>query len=156
MSKYFIVFRPHETFEVNAPHSREELACNIFSKVRSGKESDFFLAYEESSSMATFSCLKKTAIASLEIDSALVSFWENEVLPIYEAEAKFEKFISFSLDQILLESIEFDRVIYRSNEFKSIQSADDMSFRFALDCLSDKARPKINKVVASKFKIQIF
>ena len=75
---------------------------------------------------------------------------------IYAGKRKFEKFISFSLDQILLESIEFDRVIYRSNEFKSIQSADDMSFRFALDCLSDKARPKINKVVASKFKIQIF
>lgn len=78
MSKYFIVFRPHKTFEVNAPYSREELACNIFSKVRSGKESDFFLAYEESSSIATFSCLKKTAIASLEIDSALVSFGKTK------------------------------------------------------------------------------
>lgn len=156
MSKYLIVFRPLESIEVNAPNSREELACKIFSKVRSGKESDFFLAYEESSSMATFSCLKNTTIASLELDSALVNFWEKEVLPIYEAEAKFEKFIRLSLDQIMLESIEFDRIIYQSDEFKFIQSSDEMSFGFAQDCLSSKARPKINKVVASKFKIQMF
>ena len=154
MSKYFIVFRPESSFEVIEPDSREALACAIFSKVKSLEENDFVCAYESTSSMATFVALNKSAVASIEIDSNTEILWKNHVLPIYEAEERFESFIRNSLDQIMISSIELDRVIYQSKYFELIQASDDMDFRYAHECLQNKVRPKISKVVSSIFKIQ--
>ncbi len=154
MAKYFIVFRPESSCEVNEPNSKEALACAIFSKVKSVEENNFFLAYESTSSMATFVALKKTAVASIEIDSNTEKLWKKHVLPIYEAEERFESFIRNSLDQIMISSIELDRVIYQSKYFELIQASDDMDFRYAHECLQNKVRPKISKVVSSIFKIR--
>ena len=154
MSKYFIVFRPESSCEVIEPDSREALACAIFSKVKSLEENDFVLAYESTSSMATFFALNKSAVASIEIDSNTEILWKNHVLPIYEAEERFESFIRNSLDQIMISSFELDRVIYQSKYFELIQASDDMDFRYAHECLQNKVRPKISKVVTSIFKIQ--
>lgn len=156
MSKYFIVFRPESSCEVNEPNSREALACSIFSKVKSGKENDFFLAYESTSSMATFVALNNSAVATVEIDSNSEEFWRNFVLPIFEAEEKFECFITDSLDQIMIESIKLDQVLHRSKCFESIQASDDMDIRYAHECLVNKVHPKISKVVSSLFNIQRF
>lgn len=156
MSKYFIIFRPESSCEVIEPDSREALACAIFSKVKSVEENQFFLAYESTSPMATFVALNKSAVASIEIDSETEIFWENHVLPIYEAEERFESFIRDSLDQIMISSIELDRVIHQSEYFEMIQAGDDMNFRCAHECLENKIRPKISKVVSSIFKIQRF
>lgn len=154
MSKYFIVFRSESNSEVNAPNSREALACAIFSRVKSIYENDFFLAYEATSSMATFVVLNKTAIAKVEIDSKTEMFWKKFVLPAYEAEEKMESFIKDSMDQIMIKSIELDRVLHQSKYFNSIQTGDDMDFRLAHECLANKVHPKISKVVSSIFKVQ--
>ena len=156
MSKYFIVFRPESSCEVIEPNSREALACNIFSKVKSIEENDFILAYESTSPMATFVALNKTIFASIVIDSNTEIFWKSYVLPIYEAEERFESFIRKSLDQIMINSIELDRVIHQSKYFELIQASDDMDFRYAHVCLENKVRQKISKVVSSIFKIQHF
>lgn len=156
MSKYFIVLRPESSCEVNEPNSKEALACAIFSRVKSVEKNDLFLAYESTSSMATFVALKKTAVASIAIDSNTKKLWKKHVLPIYEAEERFESFIRDSLHQIMISSIELDRVIHQSKYFEMIQAGDDMDFRYAHECLENKVRPKISKVVSAIFKIQRF
>jgi hypothetical protein len=153
MEKYFIALRPDGDCEKYQPTEKEKIACAIYSKVKSVQTDEVFQAYESKNSIATFIVMNRTAIASIEMDSKMVEFWEKKILPIYEAEEKFEAQTQAFIHQIMLDSIELDRFINRTKNFEMIQSGDNIEFRYALECLQGKVRPQINKVVKSIFKI---
>ncbi len=154
MTKYFITFKPYEDRERYQPTEKEKIACAIFSKVNSDQKNEFFEAYESTNSIATFIVMNNSAIACIEMDSKMEKMWKKEILPIYQAEEKFEAQIQAYLNQIMLNSFELDRFINQTKNFEMIQSGDGMDFRTALESLKNKVRPQINKVVNSLFKIK--
>ena len=110
MTKYLVFKNQPDSGQVNAPGSREEMACTIAKLVsQDALPKDFYIAYPLENPNSNWDSLKDTAKFSVEIDDERAELWKKEILPLTDFSEAIDDAIGDAYSAIVEAARAFDQ-----------------------------------------------
>jgi hypothetical protein len=157
MTRYLIFTNKNDSSYRPADGSAEYVACEIASSaIWDHFPAQFFIAYPEHSSEATFESLKGTPKFSLELDQAKIDLWFEELKPICDKLDEVRDSIDQSFNSIFNAVSNLDLRCQESQYFSVENLADAISFHSAFEEIENDSSCQFSEKVHELYAIQYY
>ena len=157
MTKYLVFKNQPDSGQVNAPGSREEMACTIAKVVsQDALAKDFYIAYPLENPNSNWDSLKDTAKFSVEIDDERAELWEKEILPLTDFSEAIDDAIGDAYSAIVEAARAFDQACEKSNNFQDLSVLKSIGMDRAFDNLENFTAGEISEKVEEIFEVESF
>jgi len=157
MTKYLVFKNQPNSGQVNAPGSREEMACTIAKVVsQDALPKDFYIAYPLENPHSTWESLRDTAKFSVEIDDERAELWEKEILPLTDLSEAVDDAIGEAYSSIVEAAMTLDKAFENSKNFKDIKVLENIGMDRAFDNLEHYSFGEISEKVEEIFEVITF
>ena len=157
MAKYLVFKNQPDSGQVNAPGSREEMACTIAKVVsQDALPKDFYIAYPLENPNSNWDSLKDTAKFSVEIDDERAELWEKEILPLTDFSEAIDDAIGDAYSAIVEAARAFDQACEKSKNFQDLSVLKSIGMDRAFDNLENFTAGEISEKVEEIFEVESF
>ena len=157
MTKYLVFKNQPNSGQVNAPGSREEMACTIAKVVsQDALPKDFYIAYPLENPHSTWESLRDTAKFSVEIDDERAELWEKEILPLTDLSQAVDDAIGEAYSSIVESAMTLDKAFENSKNFQDIKVLENIGMDRAFDNLEHYSFGEISEKVEEIFEVITF
>ncbi len=157
MTKYLVFKNQPDSGQVNAPGSREEMACTIAKVVsQDALAKDFYIAYPLENPNSNWDSLKDTAKFSVEIDDERAELWEKEILPLTDFSEAIDDAIGDAYSAIVEAARAFDQACEKSKNFQDLSVLKSIGMDRAFDNLENFTAGEISEKVEEIFEVESF
>ena len=157
MTKYLVFKNQPNSGQVNAPGSREEMACTIAKVVsQDALPKDFYIAYPLENPHSTWESLRDTAKFSVEIDDERAELWEKEILPLTDLSEAVDDAIGEAYSSIVEDAMTLDKAFENSKNFQDIKVLENIGMDRAFDNLEHYSFGEISEKVEEIFEVITF
>jgi len=157
MTKYLVFKNQPNSGQVNAPGSREEMACTIAKVVsQDALPKDFYIAYPLENPHSTWESLRDTAKFSVEIDDERAELWEKEILPLTDLSEAVDDAIGEAYSSIVEAAMTLDKAFENSKNFQDIKVLENIGMDRAFDNLEHYSFGEISEKVEEIFEVITF
>ena len=157
MTKYLVFKNQPDSVQVNAPGSREEMACTIAKLVsQDALPKDFYIAYPLENPNSNWDSLKDTAKFSVEIDDERAELWEKEILPLTDFSEAIDDAIGDAYSAIVEAARAFDQACEKSKNFQDLSVLKSIGMDRAFDNLENFTAGEISEKVEEIFEVESF
>ena len=157
MTKYLVFKNQPDSGQVNAPGSREEMACTIAKLVsQDALAQDFYIAYPLENPNSNWDSLKDTAKFSVEIDDERAELWEKEILPLTDFSEAIDDAIGDAYSAIVEAARAFDQACEKSKNFQDLSVLKSIGMDRAFDNLENFTAGEISEKVEEIFEVESF
>ena len=155
MTKYLVFKNQPDSGKVNAPGSREEMACAIAKVVlQNAGSADLYFAYSSYNPNSTLESLKGTAKFSVVIDAERAELWESEIVPLTEFSVAIDHAFFDAYSAISKAAWNFEKACEKSLNFQSLSVFDSLSLDAAFDILENLTLMEISEKVEEIFEVK--
>ena len=157
MTKYLVFKNQPNSGQVNAPGSREEMACTIAKVVsQDALPKDFYIAFPLENPHSTWESLRDTAKFSVEIDDERAELWEKEILPLTDLSEAVDDAIGEAYSSIVEAAMTLDKAFENSKNFQDIKVLENIGMDRAFDNLEHYSFGEISEKVEEIFEVITF
>ena len=157
MTKYLLFINPPKSRQVNAPGSREELACKIVNAVNVGpKLRDQYIAYAIEDPSATWESLKDSVKFTVEIDDTNAALWAEEFLPMIGIAGAIEDAIQNAYLSINNATDEFYQACKSRPLFNDIDVHNYINITNAFDTFSNNTSYSVMHKIEETYAVQTY
>ena len=157
MTKYLVFKNQPNSGQVNAPGSREEMACTIAKVVsQDALPKDFYIAFPLENHHPSWESIKDTAKFSVEIDDERAEIWEKEILPLTDLSEAVDDAIGEAYSAIVDAAMALDKAFENSKNFQDIKVLENIGMDRAFDNLEHYSFGEISEKVEEIFEVVTF
>jgi hypothetical protein len=154
MTKYLVFENQPNSGQVNAPGSREEMACTIAKVVsQDALPKDFYIAFPLENPNSNWDSLKDTAKFSVEIDDERAELWEKEISPLTDLSYAIDDAIGDAYSSIVEAARALDLACEKSKNFQEIKVLENIGMDRAFDNLEHYSFGEISEKVEEIFEV---
>jgi hypothetical protein len=157
MTKYLVFKNQPDSGKVNAPGSREEMACAIVKVVcQDTLSKDFYIAYPQDHPHSTWESLKDLAKYSVVIDDERAELWEQEIVPLTAYSVAIDDAIGQAYSAIAQAARTFDHACEKSKNFQNVRVLDNLGMDPSFDNLENLTFVEISDKVDEIYEVESF